>query len=138
MFFVFLKRFRQKFCWCLCFCQLKWVLFLLKMFLSFDRSIIAFFNSFDIKQLLSCCKTWVLRHNSSVLFYQNFMCFGQNDPIKVQIFSLLTACMKTNQIPNVILQARSVFFLVFQFSSFPVLNFALPFSVMTHNSSGIF
>ena len=58
-FFVFLKRFRQKF-HCLYFCQLKWVLFLLKMFLSFDRSIIAFLNSFVIKQLLLCRKIFFL------------------------------------------------------------------------------
>ena len=58
-FFVFLKRFRQKFR-CLYFCQLKWVLFLLKMCLSFDRSIIAFLNSFVIKQLLLCRKIFFL------------------------------------------------------------------------------
>ena len=50
-FFVFRKRFRQKFRF-LYFCQLKWVLFLLKMFLSFDQSIIAFLNFFVIKRLL--------------------------------------------------------------------------------------
>ena len=49
------------------------------------------------------------------------------DPIKVQIFGLSTARMKINQIPCIIFQATS-----------PHLDFATPFSVMTHNSSEIF
>ena len=53
-FFVFRKRFRQRFHWCFYFYQLKWVLFLLKMFLNFDRSIITFLITFVIKQLLLC------------------------------------------------------------------------------------
>ena len=44
----------------------------------------------------------------------------------MQIFRLSTSRMKINQIPYVTFQATS------QFS----LNFALPYSVMTHNSSG--
>ena len=65
-FFVFLKRFRQKFRSCLYFCQLKWVLSLLKMFLSFDRSTIAFLNSFVIKRLLSCRKIFFFKWCMSI------------------------------------------------------------------------
>ena len=60
IFFVFPKRFRQKCRWCLYFCQLKWILTLFKMFLSFDRSIIAFLHSFVIKRLLLCLKIFFL------------------------------------------------------------------------------
>ena len=49
------------------------------------------------------------KYNSSAFFHLNFICFGQKDPIKVQIFRLLTACMKTNQIPYVIFQATCQF-----------------------------
>ena len=44
-----------------------------------------------------------MRHNSSVLFFfQYFICFGQNKPIRVQIF-------RTDQIPYVIFQTNSQF-----------------------------
>ena len=46
----------------------------------------------------------------------------------MQIFRLLTTRMKINQIPYVIFQGKSQFY----------LNFASPFSVMKHNSSEIF
>ena len=52
----------------------------------------------------------------------------QNEPIKVQVFRLLTARMKINQIPYAIFKPRV---------SSP-LNFASLFSVMTHNSYEIF
>ena len=68
--FVFLKRFRQKFRWCLYFCQLKWVLSLLKMFFCFDRSIIAFLNSFVIKRLLLCRKIF-FRFSFESSWFQN-------------------------------------------------------------------
>ena len=50
------------------------------------------------------------------------------DPIKVQIFGLPTTRMKINHIPYVIFQPTSQF----------CLNFATPFSVMTHNFSESF
>ena len=49
------------------------------------------------------------KHNSSVFFHLNFICFGQKDLIKVQIFRPVTACMKINQIPYVIFQATCQF-----------------------------
>ena len=49
------------------------------------------------------------KHNSSVFFYLNFICFGQKNLIKVQIFRLSTACMKINPIPYVIFQATCQF-----------------------------
>ena len=67
-----------------------------------------------------------MRNNSSVLFHQNFLCFRQKTPIKVQIFRISTPRLKTFEIPYVILQA-----------SFP-LNFALTLSVMTHTFSEFF
>ena len=56
-------------------------------------------------------------HHSSVLWnitllyflHLNFICFGQRDLIKVQIFRLSTACMKISQIPYVIFQATCQF-----------------------------
>ena len=44
-----------------------------------------------------------------VFFHLNFICFGQKEVIKVHVFRLLTARMKVNQIPYVILQATSQF-----------------------------
>ena len=49
------------------------------------------------------------KHNSSVFFHLNFICFGQKDLIKVQIFRLSTACMKINRIPWYISSHMSVF-----------------------------
>ena len=46
-------------------------------------------------------------------FIWKFICFGQNKPIKVQIFRLATACMKINQILHVICQATTQFFFKF-------------------------
>ena len=69
-----------------------------------------------------------MRHSSSYFFIQNFICFEQMEPIKVKVFILSTAPMKTNQILYVIFQATS------QFS----LNFESPFSAMTHNPSEMF
>ena len=70
----------------------------------------------------------VMRHNSSVFFHLNLCMFWRKEPIKVQISRLSTARMKLKQISYVIFQDTS------QFS----LNFASPFSVLTHNSSEIF
>ena len=47
----------------------------------------------------------VIKYNSSVFFHLSFICFGQKDLIKVQIFRLSTASMKINQIPYAIFQA---------------------------------
>ena len=66
------------------------------------------------------------KQNSSVFFQLNFVCFGQKDLIKVQIFRLSTAGTKINQIPYVIFQATCQF------------SFKIYISVMTHNSSEIF
>ena len=43
------------------------------------------------------------------IFIWIFVCFGQKNPIKVQIFRLSTAHMKINQIPYVNFQATSQF-----------------------------
>ena len=51
------------------------------------------------------------------------MCVGQVQPIKEQIFRLLTAHMKINQIPYVIFPATNQFSLIF----------APPFIVTAHN-----
>ena len=51
-----------------------------------------------------------MKHNSSVFFHLNFICFGQKDPIKVQIFRLSTAYMKIIQIPYVFFEATCQFF----------------------------
>ena len=69
-FFVFLKRFRQK-VRCLYFWQSKWVLLLLKMFLSFDQSIITSLNSFVRKQLLLCHKIFFLSGACLFNFFKN-------------------------------------------------------------------
>ena len=53
-----------------------------------------------------------------------FICFGQKEPTKVQIFRLSTARMKINQIPFMSSFKPQI--------NFP-LNFASPFSVMIHN-----
>ena len=42
-------------------------------------------------------------------FISIFICFGQKNSVKVQIFRLSTASMKINQIPYVIFQATSQF-----------------------------
>ena len=60
--------------------------------------------SFNFPSLFSARK-----HNSSVFFHLNFICFGQKDLIKEQIFRLSTAYMKINQIPCVIFQATCQF-----------------------------
>ena len=57
-----------------------------------------------------------------------FLCFGQNEPIQVQLFRLQTARMK------IIKFLMSFFKPPDNFS----LNIASPFSVMTHNSSVVF
>ena len=41
---------------------------------------------------------------------QKYLSIYQNEPIKVQIFRLMTACMKINQILNVIFETSSQFF----------------------------
>ena len=69
----------------------------------------------------------VIRLTLLYFFISIFICFGQKDPIKVQIFRLSTVCMKINQIPNVFFKPQR---------SFP-LNFASPFSDMVHNFSEI-
>ena len=46
-------------------------------------------------------------------FIWNIIGFGVKEPIKVQIFRLLTALMKINQIPYVTLQAMSQVFFKF-------------------------
>ena len=54
--------------------------------------------------------------NITLLYFliKIFICFGQKDPIKVQIsFRLSTARMKKNQIPYVIFQAICQFFFKF-------------------------
>ena len=51
------------------------------------------------------------------IFILIFVCFGQKDSIKVQIFRLSTAHMKINQIPYFIFQATSQFF--FKFCNLP-------------------
>ena len=71
MFFVIPKRFRQKFCWCLYLCQLKEVLFLLKMFLSFDPKIVDFFSSFVIKVFFLCLKIFFPRGAYLSSFFEN-------------------------------------------------------------------
>ena len=43
-------------------------------------------------------------------FIWDFVCFEQNEPIKVQIFRLETPRMKINQIPYVVFQTTSQFF----------------------------
>ena len=56
-------------------------------------------------------------HHSSVsweiiflcFFIENFICFRQKEPIKVQSFRLSTARMKINKIPYVIFQSTSQF-----------------------------
>ena len=50
------------------------------------------------------------------------------DPVKVQIFRFLTACIKINQISFAFFKSQV---------SFPLI-FATLFSVMTHNPSEIF
>ena len=50
-----------------------------------------------------------MRYNSSVNFYLNLFMLCMPYLIKVQFFRLSTACMKINQIPYVIFQARSQF-----------------------------
>ena len=82
----------------------------------------------------------VMRHNSSVHFHLNFICFEQKEPNKdfqqkepkgaqqkepTNIFRLSTACMKINQFLMSFFKTQV---------SFP-LNFASPFDVMTHNFS---
>ena len=66
--------------------------------------------------------------NSSVIFHLYFICFGQKEPIKVQIFRLSTAHMKINKFLMSFFKPRV---------SFP-LNFASPFGAITDNSSEIF
>ena len=73
-----------------------------KFLMSFLEPRVSF--SFNFASLFSARK-----HNSSVFFHLNFICFGQKDLIKVQIFRLSTACMKINQIPYVIFQATCQF-----------------------------
>ena len=72
-----------------------------------------FLMSFFLKKVCSSSNSAslfsVMRHNTSALFHLKFICFGQEEPIKVQIFSLSTAHMKINQIPYVIFQATSQF-----------------------------
>ena len=67
----------------------------------------------------------VVRHNSSVHFHLNFICFEQKEPNKEYIFRLSIACMKINQFLMSFFKTQV---------SFP-LNFASPFDVMTHNFS---
>ena len=62
------------------------------------------FSSFNFASLFSARK-----HNFSVFFHLNFICFGQKDPIKVQIFRLSTVCIKVNQIPCYFSSHMSVF-----------------------------
>ena len=69
-----------------------------KFLMSFLEPRVSF--SFNFASLFSARK-----HNSSVFFHLNVICFGQKDLIKVQIFRLSTACMKINQIPYAIFQA---------------------------------
>ena len=71
-----------------------------KFLVSFLETRVSFSSNFG-----SLCS--VMRHNFSVLFHLNIICFGQNEPIIVQIFRLSTAWMKINQIPYVIFQAAS-------------------------------
>ena len=73
-----------------------------KFLMSFLEPRVSF--SFNFASLFSARK-----HNSSVFFHLNFICFGQKDLIKVQIFRLSTAYMKINQIPCVIFQATCQF-----------------------------
>ena len=73
-----------------------------KFLMSFLEPRVSF--SFNFASLFSARK-----HNSSVFFHLNFICFGQKDLIKVQIFRLSTACMKINQIPYVIFLATCQF-----------------------------
>ena len=63
-----------------------------KFLMSFLEPRVSF--SFNFASLFSARK-----HNSSVFFHLNFICFEQKDLIKVQIFRLSTACMKINRIP---------------------------------------
>ena len=51
----------------------------------------------------------VMKRNTSVFFHLNLICFGQKDPIRVEIFRLSTVRMKINAIPYVIFQATSQF-----------------------------
>ena len=71
----------------------------------------------------------VMRHSSSVLFHLKlYICFGQTQPIKVQVFGHSTARMELTKFLLSFFKPRV---------SFP-LKFASPFSVMTHNSFEMF
>ena len=55
----------------------------------------------------------VMKHNSPVVFHLNLYMLWSKEPIKVQIFRLSAAHMKTKQISYVIFQATIQFSLKF-------------------------
>ena len=73
-----------------------------KLFMSFFKKTSVFLQTLDHSSV-----SWEI--TLLYIFSWDFICYWQNEPIKVQDFRLLTAHLKTNQIPYVIFQTTSQF-----------------------------